>query len=149
MKRLFLSLAFVAVAYLQMGGCASTASNVYKAVTTGYSLSASGQTGVVNDDQLVVRTEQVLNIALDTFDTFLKIEYDNRQGLEKVSPKIHEWAENVRRNGKDWIKSAQRAKKVYSQNRTAENHANLVTAYKTLKAGIEESQKYISRHSGV
>lgn len=145
MKTLLTSVALAVT--LAFSGC-ETITATYKAATTGYNLSASGDTGIVQDDQIVVRTEQALNIALDTFDTFLKIEYDNRAGLEKVSPKIHEWAENVRRNGKDWIKSAQRAKKVYAQNRTAQNHANLVTAYKTLKAGIEESQKYISKHSG-
>lgn len=141
-------LALIAVATLALSGC-ETISATYKAATTGYNLSASGQTGVVNDDHIVVRTEQALNIALDTFNIFLKIERDNQVGLEKVSPEIHKFAENVRRNGKNWIKSAQRAKNVYSQNRTAENHANLITAYKTLKTAIAESQSYINKHSGV
>ena len=143
-----LTLLLVVTLALPFSGC-ETISATYKAATTGYNLSASGDTGIVHDDQIVVRTEQALNIALDTFDVFLKLERDNQAGLEKVSPKIHEWAENVRRNGKGWIKSAQTAKNAYKQNRTAKNHANLVTAYKTLKAGIEESQKYISKHSGV
>jgi len=129
-------------------GC-DTIKATYQAATSGYNLSASGQTGVVNDDALVVNTEKALAIALDTFDVFLKLEYDNRAVLEKVSPKIHAYAETVRRNGKNWIKSAEAAKDVYKHNRTPENHANLVTAYKTLKTAIAESQKYISQHSGV
>lgn len=128
-------------------GC-DTLKTTYQAATTGYSLSASGQTGVVNDDAIVVNTEKALAIALDTFDVFLKLEYDNRQALSKV-PKIRSFAEKVRRDGKNWIISAKTAKDAYKHNRSASNYATLVTAYKTLKAGIEESQKYINTHSGV
>lgn len=143
MKRL--TLLIVAALALAFNGC-ETISETYKAATTGYNLSASGQTGVVNDDQIVVRTEQALSIALDTFDLFLKIEHQNKDALKNVSPSIHELAENIRRNGKNWIKSAQTAKNTYKHNRTAENHANLMTAYKTLSSAIEESKKYIGKN---
>lgn len=129
-------------------GCEAVTAT-YKAATSGYNLSTSGETGAVNDDAIVVNTEKVLNIALDTFNLFLKLERDNEQSLEKVSPKIHSFAESVRKDGKNWIKSAERAHDVYKANRTAENHANLVTAYKTLQSAIQESQKYITKHSGV
>lgn len=136
---------FVAVAFT---ACPSI-SETYKAATTGYNLSASGDTtGIVNDDAIVVNTEKTLAIALSTFDVFLHLEYDNRAALEKVSPKIHALAENIRRNGKNWIKSAETAKNAYKRNRTAQNYANLTTAYKTLKTAIAESQKYIGQHSG-
>jgi hypothetical protein len=138
----------LAAVALSFSGC-DTLSKAYQAATTGYNLSASGQTGVVNDDAIVVNTEKALKIALGTFDTFLHVEYDNRAALANVSPKIHEWAETVRRNGKNWIKSAELAKDTYKRNRTPENHANLLTAYKTLKTAIDQSQKYIGKNSGV
>lgn len=144
MKQITIIFAVVALAFSQMGGCATT----WQAVTTGFNLSASGQTGVVNDDKIVVNTEKALSIALGTFDVFLRLEYENRAALSAV-PGVHSFAENVRRNGKRWIKSAEAAKNAYKHNRTELNHANLVTAYKTLKSAIEESHKYIEAHSGV
>lgn len=133
---------------LPFSGCGGKVAAVYKAATTGYNLSASGvdDNQIVNDDVIVVRTEQALYIALDTFDLFLKLEHQNQDALRKVSPRIHELAENIRRNGKDWIKSAQTAKNVYSRSRTAKNHANLTTAYKTLQSAISESKKYIAKN---
>jgi uncharacterized lipoprotein len=143
----FCALILACLALIFCAGC-DTIKTTYQAATTGFSLSASAQTGVVNDDVIVVNTEKALAIALDTFDVFLKLEYDNRAALSKL-PQVHAFAENVRRNGKNWIVSARNAKDAYKHNRSALNHANLVTAYKTLKAGIEESRKYINAHSGV
>lgn len=139
---------YLAIFALAFSGCETTTA-IWKASTTGVSLSASGDPGIVHDDTIVVSTEKALNIALDTFDIFLKIERDNEVGLMKVSPQIHVFAENVRRNGKRWIKSAQVAKNAYRDNRTSQNHANLITAYKTLQAAIAESQQYINKHGGV
>lgn len=136
------------LALMFCAGCETTKA-IYQAATTGYSLSASGETGVVNDDAIVVSTEKALNIALDTFDLFLKVERDNESSLAGVSPGIHSFAEKVRTNGKNWIKSAERAHDAYKNNRTRENHANLLTAYRTLQTAIQESQKYINQHSGV
>lgn len=147
MKTKLLLIPFLAVT-LAFSGCETTKA-IWAAATTGVNLSASGDPGVVHDDQIVVRTEQLLNISLDTFDTFLKIERDNEAGLKKVSPQIHVFAENVRRNGKKWIKSAQAAKNAYRDNRTDQNRANLTTAYKTLQEAIKQSQQYIEKHSGV
>lgn len=145
MKKLFIL--FVASS-LAFSSCEKI-SAVYKASTTGYNLSASGETGVVDDDQIVIRSEQALVIGLDTFDTFLKIERANQQGLAKVSPQIHIFAEKVRRDGKRWLKSLEAAHDAYKGNRSAQNHATLVTAYKTVQAAITESQQYITKHSGV
>lgn len=146
MKRLFLPL--VLVVGLAFSGCETTKA-VYKAATEGYNLSATKAEGIVQDDQIVIRSEQALAIGLDVFDTFLKLERANQKGLEAVSPKIHEFAENVRRNGPKWLKSLETAHNAYKGNRNAENHATLMTAYRTVQSAIAESQKYIEKHSGV
>lgn len=123
-----------------MQGCSTL-----KTLATGdYNLSASGETGVVTDDQIVVRSEQALKIGLDTFDTFLKAEYDNHDLFAKI-PGAHQTAENIRRNGKKWIKSLEAAHDAYKGNRSAENHATLITAYKTVQAAITESKNYVSQ----
>lgn len=133
----------IACAMLSLSGCETTTA-IWKASTSGVNLSASGDLGVVHDDQIVVRTEQALYIALDTFDLFLKLERQNKELFAKV-PKAHEVAENIRRNGRNWIDAAQRAKNAYAHNRTAENHANLLTAYRTLQSAIEESKQFIAK----
>lgn len=133
---------------LSLSGC-DTIKAVYTAGTTGVSMSASGNPGVVRDDKILIHTEQVLAISLDTFDTFLKIERDNQTQFDKVSPEIHKFAENIRRNGKNWIKSAEKAHDAYQNNRSDKNYVTLATAYSVLQAAIAESQKYIGKHSGV
>lgn len=133
---------------LSFQGC-DTLKAVYAAGTTGVSMSESGNPGVVHDDKILIHTEQALAIALDTFDTFLKIERANRIEFDKVSPEIHKFAENIRRNGKNWIKSAEHAHDVYRDSRTSQNYANLATAAQTLKVAVTEAQKYIGKHSGV
>lgn len=136
MKTLILLLAVIALAF---SGC-STLSKL----SSDFNLSASGQTGVVNDDQIVVRSEQALSIALDTFDTFLKVEFENKELFAKI-PGAHDTAENIRRNGKKWIKSLEAAHDAYKGNRSAENHATLVTAYKVVQSAIAESKNYVSQ----
>jgi len=115
-----------------------------KTLTASHSFSASGQTGVVNDDQIVIKSEQALAIALDTFDTFLKAEYDNREIFAKV-PGAHATAENIRRNGKRWIRTLEHAHDAYKGNRNESNHANLLTAYKVVQAAIEEAKQYTAK----
>lgn len=142
------NLVIAACIALAFSGC-DTLKAIYKAGTTGVSMSASGDPGVVHDDKILIHTEQALAISLDTFNTFLKIERANKTEFDKVSPEIHKFAENIRRNGKGWIKSAEKAHDAYRDNRTSQNYANLVTAYNVLKTAIAESQKYIEKHSGV
>jgi hypothetical protein len=142
MKRIQVTLFAIALT-LQLGGCETTTA-LWKASTTGVNLSASGDPGIVHDDQILIRSEQALRIALDTFDTFLKVEYDNRELVGKI-PGAHQTAENIRKNGKHWIKSLEKAHDVYRDNRTSQNHANLVTAYKVIQAAIEESKSYIKK----
>lgn len=145
MKRTLIPI--LAVIAISFSGC-DTLKAIYTAGTTGVSMSASGDPGVVHDDKILVHTEQALAISLDTFDTFLKIERANQAEFDKVSPEIHKFAENIRHNGKNWIKSAEKAHDAYRDNRTDQNYVNLVTAYKTLNVAITEAQKYINKHSG-
>ncbi len=138
MKRIQPALFAIALA-LALSSCTA-----YKAVTTDVNLSASHATGVVHDDQIVIKSEQALSIALDTFNVFLKAEYDNRELFAKI-PGAHQTAENIRKNGKKWLKSLEHAHDAYKGNRNAENHATLLTAYRTVQAAIEEAKSYTAK----
>lgn len=142
-KLIIPNLVIAACICFSFSGC-ETLKTIYTAGTADINLSASGDTGIVHDDQIVVRTEQALRIALSTFDLFLKLEYDNRDLFSNI-PKAHETAEYVRRNGKQLIFSANTAKNAYKGNRTAQNHANLMSAYRGLKSALDESKKFISK----
>lgn len=133
----------IACLALSFSGC-GTVSKIYKAATAEVNLSASGETGVVHDDQIVVNAEKALKIGLDTFDLFLDLEFHNRALFDKI-PGAHATAERIRRDGKMWIDSLQRAKNAYKNNRSEKNHLTLNTALKTVQAAIAESKFYISK----
>lgn len=126
-----------------LSGC-GTVSKIYKAATAEVNMSASGETGVVHDDKIVVNAEKALYIGLDTFNLFLDLEFNNRALFDKI-PGAHATAERIRRDGKNWIESLQRAKNAYKNNRSNLNHANLSTALKTVQAAIAESKFYIAK----
>lgn len=78
-------------------------------------------------DPVVVRAEQTAEIAFDIFDSYIKMEYNNREGLKEVSPKFGEIATVVDRDGRKAIEELRIATKVYKTNRNEENKANLNT----------------------
>jgi len=96
-------------------------------------------------DPVVVNAERTANLAADTFDTFLKIEYDNRAALQTLSPAIHQYAETVRAKGPTWLASLRALTKAYKFNRSSENKASLQTAIAVVTAAMQESNKYIGQ----
>jgi hypothetical protein len=97
-----------------------------------------------NTDQVILRAEQTAQTARLTFDTFVHIERDNEALLKQVNPKIHEYANTIRRNGLDWVTSLRTATKAFKANRTPENQASLNTWLKTLDNATKETNKYIA-----
>lgn len=100
-------------------------------------------------DQIILRAEQTAQSALLTFDTFVRLERDNEAVLKAFNPQIHEWANTVRRNGLDWVKSVRTATKTFKANRDAANQATLTTAITTLTSAVAETQKYITQSKKV
>lgn len=93
---------------------------------------------------LIVQAERTQKIALATFDAFLRFEFENRASLERVSPDIHKFAEQIRRDGKKWIESAHLLTQTYKANRTEENKFSLMTGLAVLEAALADSRKYIA-----
>jgi len=100
---------------------------------------------VAATDQIILRAEQTAEVAKTTFNTFVHLERDNEGLLKQASPQIHVWAENIRRNGLNWIVSLRNATKDFKANRTAANQATLNTALITLTNAINETNRYITQ----
>lgn len=112
-------------------------------VLLSFSISGCKSIGI-GQDPIVVNAERTLSIALTTFDVFLKYEYDNRAALEQISPDIKKFADVIRRNGKNWIETANNLKIAYKHNRTEQAKVSLITALALVQSALNESQKYIS-----
>lgn len=94
------------------------------------------------NDKLVVQAERTTKLALETFDTLLKWEYDNREVLSPI-PEIRASADRIRERGPGWLKTARTLTKAYKENRTDENKAALETWVALLRAAIKEAQGYL------
>lgn len=106
---------------------------------------ASCATLLPGNDPVVVNAERTANLASDTFDTFLKIEYDNHTALESVSPEIGKYAESLRVHAPTWLATLRALTKAYKFNRTVENKASLQTAVAVVVAAMQESSNYIGQ----
>lgn len=100
-------------------------------------------------DQIILRAEQTAETAKVTFNTFLHLERDNEALLKQVNPAIHTWAENIRKNGINWIQSLRSVTKTFKATRTPENQATLNSAILTLTNAVNETNKYISESKKV
>lgn len=99
---------------------------------------------VAATDQIILRAEQTAETAKLTFNTFVHLERDNQALLKQVNPSIHTWAENIRKNGINWIVSLRNATKTFKVARTPENQANLNTVIITLTNAVNETNKYLN-----
>jgi hypothetical protein len=108
-------------------------------------------------DAVEVRAEQTVSIAFDTFDTFLKLETQNRAILLKKAPEVVAFADTLRRpvmdNGKQipWgislVESANRTRLAYKSNRTADNKASLLSALAAVESALAETNKQLANAS--
>jgi leucyl-tRNA synthetase len=96
-------------------------------------------------DQIILRAEQSAETAKLTFNTFLHLERDNEAMLKQLNPAIHQWAENIRAHGIDWIQSLRSATKTFKAHRTSANQASLNTILATLTQAVADTNKYIAQ----
>jgi hypothetical protein len=105
-------------------------------------------------DVVEVRAEQTVSIAFDTFDTFLKLEMQNRDMLLKKAPEVAAFADTLRRpvmdSGKQvpWgvslVESANRTRLAYKMARTPENKASLLSALAAVESALAETNKQLA-----
>ena len=115
--------------------------NQLSAIVLAAFLGACVSTG--GGDPIVVNAEKTTQIALDSFDSFLKYEYENRAALESVNPQIHQYANYVRENAQKWLQSARSMTQAYKYNRNETNKANLQTAIAVLQAAVTQVGIYM------
>lgn len=95
-------------------------------------------------DPVVVNAERAIASSFETVNTFLKLEYQNRDAWRLLNKDIYTTAEYLRKNFGNWYASAVRVKMAYKQNRTPENKAELETYVALLTQALGEAQQYLA-----
>ncbi len=101
------------------------------------------------NDPVIVRAEQVEKTALAVFDTYVHVEFSQREKLKSISPEFVKVADLIRVSADDWIESLEAALKAYRNNRSPENKATLVTALAVLETSLAEAQRYLGQTQGI
>lgn len=116
-------------------------------------------------DQLIVQAENTAEIGRDSFNTFVHLEKDHRTAYAQISPKIHEFSAWLRfrvadptappgsdvvpiPRGEAILKALRHETQIFAANRTPENRANLITAWKAVQAAIADCKKLTSLATG-
>ena len=95
------------------------------------------------NDPVVVDAERTTQVAMTTFDSFLKYERSNDASLREVNPAIHKYANKVRDNGQQWLRTARSMTQAYKYNRSSENKANLLTAIAVLQEAVNQINQFM------
>ena len=93
-------------------------------------------------DPVVVNAEKTTSIAVESLNTFFRIESQNSDLIKEKAPQIHKYADFARNNAPRWISTARALTKTYKNNRTAENKADLETALQVLSEVINQVRQY-------
>jgi hypothetical protein len=97
-----------------------------------------------NADPVVVRAEQTVSIAFNSFDTFLRWEYGR-----KVPAGTHDFAESLRRNAPSMLTKAMSLIKAYKTSRTTVNRDAMVAQTEKLNLTVTEAQGLMVEKGGL
>lgn len=95
-------------------------------------------------DPLVVETERAENVAFDTFDAFVKFEYENHDLLLKIDPGIVHYANIIRAQSTGWLRQVNDAKRNYKAVKTATNKSVLQTLLAMIRDKTREADHMIA-----
>lgn len=99
-------------------------------------------TGGVSHDPVALAEHAIVD-GKATFDTFVHLEAINRDMLMKVDPKIHNYAEYIRKNAPIWLGQAYALTQAYKTNSSETNLVNLKAITATINQAIAESNTYV------
>jgi hypothetical protein len=99
-------------------------------------------TGGVSHDPVVLAEHAIVD-GKATFDTFVHLEAINRDVLLKVNPKIHSYAEYIRKNAPIWLGQAYAMTQAYKTNSSETNLVNLKAITATINEAITQSNTYV------
>ncbi len=100
-------------------------------------------TSVTPQASVVVNAEKTLRVSKDTFDLFLKLEYQNQALVKTKYPQIHQFAEYIRKNAPTWLITANNAKNAYKHGNG--NLQALMAAIDTLTTNQTQAQTYVTQ----
>ncbi len=104
------------------------------------------------NDPVVVNAERSTQLALDTFNTIEKLEFDTYSALKQADPatatKVRTFVNVLRAKSPQWLSSARTLTMAYKENRTAENKASLETAIAVLTSATSTANTYIADIKG-
>lgn len=95
-------------------------------------------------DSVVVTAENLRESALGVFDAFMRVEKENDAALRTLNPKIHDAAEEIRKNGSRWLDDLTVAKTAYQSARTPENASKLNSALAAVRSALVSASKYLA-----
>lgn len=108
-------------------------------------LLVSCNTVAPGSDPVVVDAEKTTSIAVESLNTFFKLEASNHTLVKEKLPKVADWTNSARVHAPDWIATARNTTKAYKANRTSANKASLQTALAVLTEAIKQVQTYTSQ----
>lgn len=118
------------------GGCA-VGKGQYDPTTGVYDTNKLG-------DVIVVTAESTRDSALNLFEAIMVFERNNDAALRKVDPKIHEFAEKVRRESEGWLNELTAAKTAYQRSRSAEDATKLKNVLALVQSMVGSASKYMA-----
>ena len=141
MRQLFNAVMLAAV--LAVAGCNSgckTAQGQYNPSSNTYDTNAVA-------DAVVVTAQNLREAALGVFDAFMRVEKANEATLRVLNPKIHESAEEIRKNGKRYLDDLTKAIATYQSVRTPENTGKLDAALAAVRTALQSAAFHLAEAS--
>lgn len=97
-------------------------------------------------DPVTVHAERATRAAVDTMDFFLKWEFENREPLRTIDPRVFALAESIRRDAPGWIAATRAATKAWKTNRATADRARLAGALARVEGAATEAISLIQTH---
>jgi len=131
-----LSVSISLIFFAGCGGCAAGKGTLTPA-TGVYDATAAA-------DVAVVSAQNIREVAMGVFDSFMQVEKSNAAALLALSPKIHETAELVRRDGQKYLDALTAATTAYQNARTPENASKLKSALAAVNSLLISATKQLA-----
>lgn len=130
LKLILITVCSLTVSFGLMGGCAST--GVIPFVSPTANIQASTFTEQA--------AEKICNQALLTQKLFFGLVKDNHDFVVEHLPKIYAFAQDMQVRAPDALRKANRARRIFKYNRTADNQASMDTVILTLTQLMSDMQ---------
>lgn len=98
-----------------------------------------------DQDPIVVRAEQTASIALTGFDALFKLEYDNREWIDRKQPEIRDAVNHLRDYAPTLLGSLRSATKEYKALQNEATRSRLENLLASAARGLAEASEIMAR----